>query len=151
MTETMQDEADRRLEAALAEHGARDPREFYRAQLRELREANAQGYQDAVAYYRDTLLPAIARDGKEPLAAWTDYGHALATLRAPGRTVAVDASGKAGAFQSPHALGDLVLHLPQEQRMKAILVALPPQLSPAQRATYDWLVAGRLKLREDEE
>lgn len=151
MTDTMQEEADRRLEAALAEHGARDPREFYRGQLRELREVNPQGYQDAVTYYRDTLLPAITRDGQEPLAAWTDYGHTLASLRAPGRTVAVDASGRARAFLSPHALEELVLHLPDEQRLKAILVALPPRLSSAQRATYEWLVSGRLKLREEDE
>lgn len=147
----MQDEADRRLEAALAEHGARDPREFYRTQLKELREANPEGYQDAVAYYRNELIPAIGRDGREPLAAWTDYGRTLATLRAAGRTVAVDASGQSRAFESPARLEDLVLHLPDEQRMRAVLVALPPQLSPAQRATYDWLVSGRLKLREDEE
>ncbi|HSG49823.1 MAG TPA: hypothetical protein VLA43_18515 [Longimicrobiales bacterium] len=151
MADSTQDEADRRLEAALREHGARDPREFYRTQLKELREVNPQGYQDAVAYYRNDLIPAIGRDGQEPLAAWTDYGHTLATLRAAGRTVAVDATGQARAFERPARLDDLVLHLPDEQRTRAILVALPPRLSPAQRATFDWLVSGRLKLREDEE
>lgn len=151
MSDAMQEAAERRLEEAIAEQGARDPREFYRAQLKELREADPQGYQDAVTYYRESLLPAIARDGKEPLAAWTDYGCTLATLRAPGRTVSVDPSGKAEPYQSPQVTGALVLHLPDEQRTKAILVALPPHLSQAQRATYEWLVAGRLRLREDGE
>ena len=38
----------------------------------------------------------------------------------------------------------LILHLPEKGR--ALLVALPPSLSSAQRATYDVLVAGKQKL-----
>jgi hypothetical protein len=151
MADSIQEEADRLLEAAMAKSGARDPREFYRTRLRELREADGDAYQRAVAYYRDTLLPSIARDGAEPLAAWTEYGRTLATLQAGGRTVSVDGTGMARAFESPAGRDDLVLHLPDQQRIRAILVALPPELTPAQRATYDWLVTGRQKLREEEE
>ena len=118
MTDSVQDTADQRLQSALDERGARDPREFYRGQLRELREANPQGYDDAVRYYKDTLIPSIGSEGADPLVAWTEYGRQLATLR-------------------------------DEKRMKAILVALPAELSSAQRATYDWLVSGRLKLQEN--
>lgn len=148
MADPIQEEADRLLEAAMEARGARDPREFYRTQLRELREENPDGYQKAVGYYKDTLLPSIARDGADPLAAWTDYGRTLATLRAPGRTVSVDASGRSRAYESPAETGELVLHLPDRSRMKALLVALPTELSPAQRATYDWLVGGKHKLRD---
>ena len=38
MDEGLKQEADRRFEEALQESGARDPREFYRTALRELRE-----------------------------------------------------------------------------------------------------------------
>ncbi|UCC26927.1 MAG: hypothetical protein JSU98_07425 [Gemmatimonadales bacterium] len=149
MTDSIQEEADRLLEAAMEARGARDPREFYRTQLRELREADAAAYQMAVAYYRDSLIPSIARDGVDPMEAWTEYGKTLADLRAEGRTVSVDPTGRAAAYESPAAADHLVLHLPEENRVRAILVALPPQLSPAQRATYDWLVAGRNTLREE--
>jgi hypothetical protein len=148
MTESIQDRAHRLLEAAMAERGARDPREFYRTQLRELKEENASAYEDAVIYYRDALLPAIANDGVDPLTAWTDYGCTLASLRASGRTVSIDATGRAEAYTSPVRPDQLVLHLPDEKRRKALLVALPPDLSAAQRAAYDWLVVGRNTLRE---
>jgi hypothetical protein len=148
MTESIQEEADRLLEAALDARGARDPREFYRTQLRELREMDGDAYDQAVAYYRDSLIPSIARDGVDPLTAWTDYGQTLAALRAPGRTVSIDATGRATAYASPVQEGHLVLHLPDEKRMRALLVGLPAELTPAQRATYDWLVLGKNKQRE---
>jgi hypothetical protein len=72
----------------------------------------------------------------------------LAELTVPGRTVAVDASGRAGRYQPPPAPDDLILHLPEVAGGRALLVGLPKELSDAQRATYDWLVAGRLKLRD---
>lgn len=149
MSESTQETADRVLQEALEKSGARDPREFYRTQLRELREHDADAYQMAVAYYRDTLLPSIVQDGIDPLRAWAAYGGTLAELRAPGRTVVIDGTGRSRAAEEPGELGELVLHLPDDQRVRAILVSLPPELTAAQRATYDWLVAGRKKLREN--
>ena len=151
MSDEMQTEADRLLEEAMGTRGARDPREFYRTQLRELRESDPDAYRQGVDYYRDTLIPSIAGGGAEPLTAWAEYGRTLATLRAPGRTVAVDGTGRARAYEPPVTLEDLVLHLPDEKRVRALLVSLPPELTPAQRATYDWLVTGRHKLREEGE
>ena len=139
--------ADRRLEEALAREGARDPREFYRTRLRELKTADAAAYARAVAYYRDTLIPEVADGKSDPLDAWTEYGRVLAELTAPGRTVAVDGTGLAHPYARPIAPDRLVLHLPDGTRGKAILVALPAELTRAQRATYDVLVAGKQRAR----
>ena len=145
MTDDPTQIAEACLEAALEESGGRDPREFYRTQLIELRGENPTGYEQAVAHYRDELIPTIA-NGADPLAAWTEYGRTLATLRQPGRTVTVDPSGKSTAYAVPAPRDALVLHLPQEKRVKALVVGLPTELTAAQRATYDWLVAGKLRL-----
>jgi hypothetical protein len=94
------------------------------------------------------LVESIASGGVAPLDAWTEYGRRLAELTAPGRTVAIDATGRSRPYQPPNTSDDLVLHLPRASGGRALLVALPKDLSDAQRATYDWLVAGRLKMRD---
>lgn len=139
--------ADRRLEEALAAEGARDPREFYRERLRELKQANPEGYVEAVGFYKDTLIPQVASGEGDPLAAWTEYGRRLAEALAPGRTVAVDGTGFARPYEAPAPRDHLILHLPGGKGGRAILVGLPADLSSAQRATYDILVAGKQKLR----
>jgi len=137
--------ADERLEDALEVTGARDPREFYREQLKALKEHDEAAYEAAVAYYRDTLIPSIADRSSDPLPAWTLYGKRLAELTHEGRTVAIDVTGRSQAWEAWVA-DELVLHLPEEARTRAVLVQLPPDPSDAQRATYSWLVAGRNKL-----
>lgn len=146
MSNERTDEADRLLEEALERHGARDPREYYRGQLRALREENRAGYDEAVAYYRETLLPAVADGDSDPLAEWTAYGQRLARHRASGRTVSVGPDGVARDFELADALGGLVLHIPDEKREPAMIVALPRELSPAQRATVDFLVQRKRRL-----
>jgi hypothetical protein len=139
---TLRERAAARLERVMAESGARDPREHYREQLRALRERDASAFDQATAYFRDTLVPAVAREGSDPLREWRAYGCLLARLHAPGRTVSIDAEGRA-ADHDPEAGGDpLVLHLPESLRERAILVGLPADPSPAQLATYRLLVAG---------
>ena len=93
MSDPVSEQADRRLAEALAASGARDPREFYRERLRELREENSDRYDEAVVYYSETLLPSIASGAMNPLHAWTEYGRRLAVALAPGETVRVDESG----------------------------------------------------------
>jgi len=134
--------ADAALEAALTASGARDPREFYRERLRELKRASPGEYESAVAYYRDTLIPEVAAGEGDPLHAWTEYGRRLAAALAPGRTVGVDETGLAHEYQGPER-DRLVLHLPHANGARALLVGLPPSLTPAQRATYDVLVDGK--------
>jgi len=136
--------ADKALETALTESGARDPREFYRERLRELKRANSTEYESAVAYYRDTLIPDIAGGVRDPLDAWTEYGRRLAAALAPGRTVSLDETGLAHEYDQPDR-DRLVLHLPDEKGARALLVGLPASLSTAQKAAYDVLVEGRQK------
>jgi len=144
MSDPVSEQADRRLAEALAASGARDPREFYRERLRELREANSDRYDEAVVYYSETLLPSIASGAMNPLHAWTEYGRRLAVALAPGETVRVDESGRSFPYVGPEE-GGLILQLPSEPGSRALVVGLPPTLSPAQRATYDVLVAGKQK------
>lgn len=145
MSTDVTDEADRRLAEALEAAGARDPREFYRERLRELRGANPTGYDEAVAYYQETLIPSVAAGDADPLHAWTEYGRRLAVALAPGDTVRIDDTGRSHPYEGPQD-GGLVLHLPSDAGTRALVVGLPPTLSPAQRATYDVLVAGKQKL-----
>lgn len=140
-------QADRRLEEAIAREGARDPREFYRDRLRDLKQADPERYAEAVAYYRDTLIPRIASGEGDPLTEWTEYGRRLAEGLAPGRTVAIDPTGRARPYAFPPSRDTLLLHLPGGKGGRALLVGLPMELSPAQRATYDVLVGGKQKLR----
>ena len=142
MSESQAAEADRALEEALAASGSRDPREFYRERLRELKRVSTEAYGSAVAYYNETLIPEVAGGKRDPLEAWTEYGRRLAEALAPGRTVGIDETGLAHPWER-HLPGQLVLHLPDEKGARALLVGLPPTLSDAQRATYDVLVAGK--------
>lgn len=134
-------QADARFEAALEKAGARDPRDFYRTQLLELRKANPDGYRAAVRYFEKELVPAVARADSDPIAEWLEYGRLLASLRIDGSTVMIDPSGLARPYARPVPQDDLVLHLPTSTREGALAVGLPPNLSPAQTATYHLLVS----------
>jgi len=59
-----------------------------------------------------------------------------------GRTVSIDETGRAHPYEAPMD-GRLVLHLPDDPKVRAILVGLPTDLSSAQRVTYDALVLGK--------
>jgi hypothetical protein len=142
MSETEAAAADRALEAALEATGARDPREFYRERLRELKRVDPDAYDESVRYYGETLIPEVASGTNDPLAAWTEYGRRLAAALAPGRPVSIDETGRARPFERPEP-NALVLHVPDHVGSRAILVGLPPTLSDAQRAAYDVLVAGK--------
>lgn len=147
MDEVQKKEADRRFEAALKESGARDPRDFYRTVLRELRQGNPKGYQKAVDHFQNILVPSIASGDSEPLWAWREYGRLIAEVTIQGRTVAIDETGKAEPFDPNAPLDRLVLHLPEARGRKALLVSLPTDPSPAQRASYDLLVTGKHRVQ----
>ena len=148
MTSDIQETADRLLEKALEDRGGRDPREYYRERLRELKREDPDAYEEAVTYYVETLVPGIAAEEVDPLEAWLEYGRRLAELTARGRTVVVDEGGRARSYRSPGEAEGLVLHLPDDTRQRVLLVGLPRELSSAQQATYDLLVQGRQTLRE---
>lgn len=143
--ETIRERADRRFAEALRSGGARDPRDFYRTRLRELRAQDDRAFQRALDHFEQVLTPAVAADGSDPLAEWLDYGCLLAELMEPGRPVCIDVSGRSRPYTRPVAAEDLVLHLPTSGRARALAVGLPPTLSPAQRATYDLLVGGAVE------
>lgn len=149
MDETTKKEADRRFTEALEKTGARDPRDFYRKALRGLKQVNPEGYEKAVEHFQEVLVPSIADGSAEPLWAWREYGKLIAEVSVPGRTMSVDASGRAHPFDSETPLDRLVLHLPDTKNGRAILVSLPPSPSQAQRATYELLVAGKHRLPEN--
>lgn len=136
--------ADQRFAAALSESGARDPRDFYRDRLRDLRARDEAAFARALDYYENRLLPAVAAEGSDPVAEWLEYGRVLAGLVSEGDTVQVDPTGLSAPYAPPVPHDHLVLHLPHAAREPALLVGLPSQLSPAQRATYDLLVRGSL-------
>ncbi|HEV2130363.1 MAG TPA: hypothetical protein VGR27_04650 [Longimicrobiaceae bacterium] len=143
MTDTsLRERADRRFEQALAEAGVPDPRNAYRGWLRQLREQSSEGYQRAVGYYEKRLLPAVAAEGSDPIQEWIEYGRLLAEQISPGRTVQIDPTGRERPHAAPVAADHLVLHLPASTREPAQVVWLPRDLSFAQRAACDLLVAG---------
>ena len=139
--------ADGRFEAALEASGARDPRDFYRTALRELKDVNPSAYEEAVRHFQEVLVPSIASGEADPLLAWREYGRLIAEVTAKGKTVVIDDSGRSQPYGSSTPLDRLVLHLP-DAGGRALLVALPPKLSPAQRATWELLVQGKQRLSE---
>ena len=148
MDDEIRKAADRAFEEALEEHGARDPREFYRTILRELKGGDAQSYQESVEEYERDLLPSIAQGRADPLQAWLGFGLRLASRLHPGRSVEIDASGRASPLEDDASWRTLVLHLPDDRRARAIVVSLPPEPTPAQRATIDLLASGKVTLDE---
>jgi len=148
MDASLQAEADRRFSEALASTGARDPRDYYRERLKELRVANPAEYDDAVSYYQEKLIPRVADRESDPTVEWRAYGMEIARLTAPGRPVLIDASGRAQPFKEPCPPDGMVLHLPDGRGPAALLVGLPTEPSSAQLATYDWLVGNRRALRQ---
>jgi hypothetical protein len=140
MADDLRARADARFEQALEQTGARDPRGFFRDMLRDLKAGNADAFRRALRYFEETLIPTVADPASDPVAEWLEYGRVLASLAVPGRTVQIDASGRARDYARPVPLESLVLHLPENASGKALVLGLPPKLSPHQRASYDLLV-----------
>lgn len=134
--------ADANLETALAARGLADPRPWLRDRLRRLRERNPEAFEEALAHYRGELLPTVA-EGGDPVDAWVTYGHALGEWTGPGRTVAIDPTGRAAAWSPPHGDHLLVLHLPEADDAPALTIMAPAHPTPAQRAALELLVLGR--------
>lgn len=146
MDEAVKAEAGRLFEEAIEATGARDPRDFYRKALRELKEINPEGYGRAVTHFQEVLVPSIASGRVQPLEAWREYGRLLAELAGPGRAVGVDETGRAQPFSPDCPMDRLVLHIPEERGKQATLVSLPPNPSTAQRATFELLVRGKQRV-----
>ena len=150
MDQEIQERADQIFEEALGKTGAKDPREFYRKHLREMKVDNPDAYREAVAYYENQLVPSIAEAGDDPLTAWQQFGCHMAELTVTGTPVEIDATGRRRPYAPPTPADRMVLHIPQGSKGGALVVGLPLELSAAQLATYDLLVGRRQKMRDEE-
>ncbi|MCH8810202.1 MAG: hypothetical protein IID07_00115 [Gemmatimonadetes bacterium] len=149
MDQEAHERADQIFEAALGKTGAKDPREFYRKRLREMKVTDPDAYKEAVAYYENELVPSIAEAGNDPLTAWQQFGCRMAELTVPGTPIEIDTTGRRRPYAPPTPPDRMVLHIPQGTKGRALVVGLPPELSAAQSATYDLLVAGRQKIQDE--
>ena len=134
----MDDSVKRRVEElteqAIAASPYADFREAYRDRLRWLKDAQPQGFTTALEHYNSVLVPNIEA-GNDPLREWLDYGRRLGELSGAGKVMSIDETGRA----SENGNG-LVLHLPDDTSVPALALAVPRNLSEAQRATLDLLV-----------
>lgn len=136
------------LEDALATSPIQDPRSSYRDRLRTLKAQDSAAFERALRYFQDVLVPRVADQTRDPLAEWLEYGRLLAELSGPGRIVGIDAGGRARPHElvSDGSVSDgsaLVLHLPDDARAGAFVLALPRRPTRAQQATVDLLVSGK--------
>lgn len=150
MDSNLQEVADRRLEEALIETEAPDPRPECRALLRELKERGENDYDEAVAEFHELVVRGIAEEEADPLRTWLAFGVRLAARSKPGRTVVIDAAGRSRDFTPPPSIGDLILHLPTARGGRAIAIGIPSHPSSAQQAAADLLAFGKVKRSESE-
>jgi hypothetical protein len=139
---------DRRSEDAFARSTWLDPRADYRDLLRRLKESDTAAFASAVREYEAAVVERLADPAADPVAAWLGYGVRLAGWLGGGRTVEIDAAGRAaemGAIDRAER-ATLLLHLPAAEGARAIVIASPREPSEAQRATLALLVEGRAAL-----
>ena len=137
MDDTAKRSADALTEKALAEGPYADFRDGYRERLRWLKDNRPDAFGRALDHYNDLLVPNIA-NGAAPLTEWIDYGRRLGELTGKGRLVRIDETGRAADIGND--LTGLLLHLPDDTAAPALALAVPRELSEAQRATLDLLV-----------
>ena len=137
--------ADANLAAAAARLRMSDPRPAYRDRLRLLKDQNPEAFKRALRHYEETVLPALVSEG-DVMAAWVEYGAALAAFTAPGRMVWIDGTGASRKYAAPVQEGALILHIPDDNAAPVLPAALPANPTPAQQAAFDLLVTGRLEL-----
>lgn len=167
MSDDPKTRADARLEAALATAPIRDPRPFLRPILKHLRERDPAGFERALGHYESTLIPAVAA-GADPLPEWLRYGRLLASLAGVGRLVAIDGTGRAGTVDAAAAekagsdaatarkggsdaaaadlaaVEGLLIYLPDAAETPAVVLRCPRDATPAQDASIELLVLGRV-------
>jgi hypothetical protein len=136
------DEAVRRLtDEALEASELADMRPAYRKLLMRLKQVRPDEFEEASRRYKEDLEPSVASGDVDPIAAWLDYGRWLASRLAEGRALSIDRSGRARPYDpdSDSAHEGLVLHLPDDDRASAVLLATPNDPSPPQQVTLDLL------------
>lgn len=134
------------LEIGLAERGLVDARSAFRALLRDLKVRDAAAFERATGYYSGTVVPAIAA-GADAVETWIEYGRFIGQLTEAGELMSIDVTGRALRYAGPLQARDLVLFVADSGRNGAFVVVSPIDLSPAQSATVDLLVEGKLALQ----
>lgn len=142
MDDTAKLVAEKRTAEALEGSPFDDFRDAYRERLRWLKDARPEGFSEALAHYAQ-LVDNIGR-GDAPLHEWLTYGKRLGELSGAGKVVAIDASGRAQPVSQFE--DSLLLHLPDDINVPALPLAVPRDLSEAQKASLDLLVRRRLSL-----
>lgn len=130
------------MEEALPDRGLRDPRPFYRPVLKHLREHDPDAFARALTHFESVLIPALA-EGADPIQGWMDYGLLLAEAVGRGRLLEIDDVGRARPGGGATVAG-LLMYLPDDPSTPALLLRYPTASSPAQDATVELLVAGRV-------
>ncbi len=136
MNDTAKRRAEELTEKAVAAGAFEDFREPYRARLRWLKDSQPQAFTRALAHFNNVLVPNIAA-GNDAIAEWVEYGKLLGELSGRGRVLSIDASGKAAPLSE---LRGLILHVPDDLSVPALPLAMPRELSDAQRATMQLLI-----------
>ena len=134
--------ADARLETALNDADRRDPRPLYRPALKFLRDRRPDAFADALRYFEEELIPAVAGEA-DPLAEWLAYGRRLARALGDGRLLEIDSTGRARPVAGVEEARGLVLHVPDDDAAPALALHYPAEPSKAQQATFELLVEGR--------
>jgi len=119
---------------ALEKHGLADVQPLYRQLLVRLKAQDPPVYEEAVARYKDEVESAVD-DAEDPVAVWVRYGAWLAPRLAPGSLRAVDANGLATAAETPPPLGPMLMHLPEDPKVRGLVLAMPAEPSAAQKET----------------
>jgi len=119
---------------ALARHGLADVQPLYRQLLLRLKAQDAAAYEKAVAHYKVEVESAV-EEAEDPVAVWVAYGVWLAPRLAPGSLRAVNVDGLATPAESPPPLGPMLMHLPEDPKVRALVLAMPAEPSPAQQET----------------
>jgi hypothetical protein len=146
MDATLKTLGDARLEAALETSTTCDPRGACRERLRWLKDHQRAAFERALQHYEQVLVPNAAADHIDPIGEWEAYARLLAELSGAGRTVDIDETGHAAV---PGAtLQGLTLHIPEDTATPVLVVRMPLEMSPAQRATVDLLVERKLRLSD---
>lgn len=140
MDDTAKRRVDELTERAISEGPFEDFRNAYRTRLRWLKENQARAFPEALAHYNEILVPNIA-GGNEPLREWLDYGRRLGQLSGVGKAVSIDETGKSRPLSDD--VRGLILYLPEDTAVPALPLAIPRDMSDAQRATFDLLVPRR--------
>jgi len=119
-----------------------DMRPAFRGLLVRLKQADSAAFEEASRRYREDLEPAIAAGEVDPISAWLEYGIWLAGRFADGRTLAIDSSGRARPFDpvSRAETGVMIVHVPEDDRAPATLLAMPSAPTAPQRETADLLL-----------